>query len=315
MTSHLDWMIIGAGPAGIATVGKLLDQGIQPEKIGWMDPYFQVGDLGRKWSNVSSNTQVELFRRFLLDCEAFSYKNCSKTFPLDQMEPNATCLLKFIAEPLQWVSNHLKKKVKAVQETAIALNLINNTWEIKAKEKSFFSKNVVLAIGSDEKSLSYPGKEIISLATAIDFEELKKQVGPKDTIAVFGSSHSAVLILANLVKAKVKGIINFYRSPHHYAVYLEDWILFDNTGLKGVAAEWAKKHLDGKHPANLKRMRTSDHIFDEALALCNKVIYAVGFEGRKIPVLEQYETAHYNDKTELSRPVYLEWELLSPGTI
>ncbi len=55
----MEWMIIGAGPAGIAAVGKLIDQGIPPEKIGWMDSHFRVGDLGEKWNRVSSNTKID----------------------------------------------------------------------------------------------------------------------------------------------------------------------------------------------------------------------------------------------------------------
>jgi len=53
------WTVIGAGPAGIAAVGRLLDQGIAPEKIAWVDPAFAGGDLGQRWRSVSSNTHVE----------------------------------------------------------------------------------------------------------------------------------------------------------------------------------------------------------------------------------------------------------------
>jgi cation diffusion facilitator CzcD-associated flavoprotein CzcO len=70
----MEWIVVGAGPAGIAAVGKLIDHGISPKKIGWIDPDFQVGDLGKKWSQVSSNTTVDLFIRFLKNCKAFSYE-------------------------------------------------------------------------------------------------------------------------------------------------------------------------------------------------------------------------------------------------
>ena len=48
------WAIIGAGPAGIAAIGKLLDIGTAPKDILWVDPAFNVGDLGDKWAPVSS---------------------------------------------------------------------------------------------------------------------------------------------------------------------------------------------------------------------------------------------------------------------
>ena len=59
------WTVIGAGPAGIAAVGKLLDHGIAPEEIAWLDPAFSAGDLGAKWRSVSSNTQVGFFLSYL----------------------------------------------------------------------------------------------------------------------------------------------------------------------------------------------------------------------------------------------------------
>ena len=298
----LEWMVIGAGPAGIAAVGKLLDQGIAPKKIGWMDPHFTVGDLGRKWSHVPSNTQVVLFTRFLEDCKAFQYGKHPKKFPLDSLDPGSTCQLKNIAEPLQWVTDHLKQKVEVFQDTAMALNLFGKCWNIKTKDRVIEAKNVVLAIGSDPKNLSYPEIEIIPLEAALDPQKLAQHITPQDTVGVFGASHSAVLILANLLKLNPKMVINFYRSPHRYAVYLKDWILFDDTGLKGFAAEWAKEHLDGTLPAKLKRTLVSDHTFEESLALCNKVIYSVGFQKRKLPLLEQYEDHDYDDKTGIIAP-------------
>ena len=95
--------------------------------------------------------------------------------------------------------------------------------------------------------LSHAGVQPIGMDVALDPEKLKKAVGKEDTVAVFGSSHSAVLVLASLLEGPVKKVINFYRSPHRYAVYLEDWILFDDTGLKAFTAKWAKKHLDGEN--------------------------------------------------------------------
>ena len=67
------WAVIGAGPAGIAVIGKLLDYGVGPKEIAWIDPAFQVGDFGTKWRNVSSNTRAGLFIKFFEECESFQY--------------------------------------------------------------------------------------------------------------------------------------------------------------------------------------------------------------------------------------------------
>ena len=302
MNDVFEWMVIGAGPAGIGAVGRLIDHGVKPEKIGWMDPHFNVGDLGGKWGAVPSNTNVELFLRFLNGSEAFEFKHRTGKFPIEEIPSNQTCMLKEIVAPLLWVTERLKTKVRPMQEMCIALNLAHGRWEAKTKHKSVFAKNVILAIGSDSKTLDRPGPEPIHLETALDMDKLRKVVGKEDIVGVFGSSHSAILVLANLMEAGAKKVINFYRSPHKYAVFLDDWILYDDTGLKGFAAKWARQHLDGMASAKLERVSVLDRVYEEVLATCDKAVYAVGFERRKLPVLEQYGKIHYDDKTGIIAP-------------
>jgi hypothetical protein len=51
--------------------------------------------------------------------------------------------------------------------------------------------------------------------------------------------------LKNLAEFGAHRIKHFYREPLKYAVEQPDgWILYDNTGLKGEAADWARAHLD-----------------------------------------------------------------------
>ena len=95
---------------------------------------------------------------------------------------------------------------------------------------------------------------------------------------------------------------NFERSLMQIDVHILAWNEFDDVGLKGFAAKWAKEHLDGTLPHQLERALTSDRTFEESLALCNKAIHAVGFERRKLPVLEQYGHLHYDDRTGIIAP-------------
>lgn len=298
----VEWLVIGAGPAGIASIGKLLDHEIPPHQIGWLDPAFQVGDLGMKWRNVPSNTKVRLFLKFLYGCDSFKYAERKKSFPIDLLNPKDTCLLKEIATPLQWITDNLKEQVRVFQDEALALNLLHGHWEVKARASTLFAKNVILAIGADPKVLSYSHPPSIPVDHALDQKKLAHHIQPGDVVGVFGSSHSAVLILANLMQLDLKMVYNFYRSPHFYAIDLEEWILFDDSGLKGFAANWARQYLDGEQPPKLKRLQVSDHAYEEVLSLCNKVIYAVGFERRKLPVLEQFEGAAYNEATGIIAP-------------
>jgi hypothetical protein len=59
-------------------------------------------------------------------------------------------------------------------------------------------------------------------------------VSSSDTVGVIGSSHSAVLVLMNLLEMQHgPQVVNLFRSPLKYAKYLPNGtIILDNTGLK-----------------------------------------------------------------------------------
>lgn len=288
------WAVIGAGPAGIAAIGKLLDNGIPPAAILWIDPSFKVGDLGLFWRNVSSNTKVKYFNDFLLNALSFSYKNAASDFKLNELEPEDTCTLKYAVEPLQWVSEKLMHKVEIQRTTINTMHLSERTWSLCSASQTFKAQNVILATGAVPSSLNYPGVEVIPFDLAIDKEKLADIVNKNETYAVFGSSHSAIIIVRYLVDLGVKKVINFYRSPCRYAIEMDDWILFDNTGLKGQTAMWAREHIDGVLPANLVRYNTSQPNISRYLPECDKVIYAVGFEKRQNIVIGDYEDTRHN---------------------
>lgn len=297
-----EWCVVGAGPAGIAAVGKLIDHGIAPKDIAWVDPEFKVGDFGTIWRNVPSNTKVKLFIKFLQSSVAFDFHHCKKDFELNHLDPETTCHLHYMAEPLQWVSDHLKHKVHAIQDTAENFHMKNRLWEIKLKNSEIRARNAILATGAEPKNLTYPALPVIPLQDGMDNEKIKKHIGKDDTLAVFGSSHSAMLVLRNCVESQVKRIINFYRSPLRYAVYLEDWILFDDTGLKGTTAEWSREHVDGNWPKNLERYYSNDENIEHYLPQCNKAIYAVGFERRLSPVVENIGPLSYIEQCGIIAP-------------
>ncbi len=287
------WAVIGAGPAGIAAIGKLLDNKISPETILWIDPDFKVGDLGRLWSQVSSNTKVSYFIDFLESVESFEYKQAKRSFTLNHLEPENTCILKEVVEPLQWVTERLMKQVVTSHTKVHSLCLSKQTWSIDSDANTFLAKNVILATGAIPKTLNYPVTNVLPFETAIDKEKLSQAVCVDETIAVFGSSHSAIIIIRHLVELGIKKIYNFYRSPCRYAIDMGTWILFDNTGLKGQTATWARTHIDGTLPENLLRFTVNDHRIARYLPDCDQVIYAVGFEKRDhIVIGDSEENAH-----------------------
>lgn len=288
------WAVVGAGPAGIAAIGKLLDAGIPSKHILWIDPFFKVGDLGALWHNVSSNTTVKLFTNFLLAADSFLYQQAPIDFQLNHLPPENTCLLNHIVEPLQWITDHLVKKVHTAQVTVDDMVLSKSVWSLHCKSEVYHAENVILATGATPENLHYPGVSTIPFDEAIDKERLAKIVNTGSAYAVFGSSHSAIIIINYLVDLGVKKIINFYRSPCRYAIYMDDWILFDNTGLKGHTAKWAKQHIDGILPDNLVRYKSNEANIATYLPECDKAIFAVGFKRRESVKLGGYEHHQYN---------------------
>jgi cation diffusion facilitator CzcD-associated flavoprotein CzcO len=295
------WTVIGAGPAGIAAVGRLLDHGIAPEEIAWVDPAFAAGDLGAKWRSVSSNTQAALFLSYLHGSSAFRFSS-APPMPLREVDPEETCALALVADPLLWVTEHLRERVKAFQTTATALFLERRQWRIDTPLQPLSSKNVILAVGAVPKKLCYPQLSEIAVEVALDPEKLADEPLTNATVAVFGSSHSSMIVLPNLLRQPVRKVINFYRSPLTYAVYLDDWILFDDSGLKGRAADWARENIDGVYPDRLERSWVSSPDFEDRLAACDRVVYTVGFERRALPQTPQWGQLDYNPNNGILAP-------------
>ena len=313
-TQLYKWAVVGAGPAGIAAVGRLLDHGVSPEEILWLDPHFKVGDLGILWRNVSSNTKVKYFKSFLDAAKSFSYKNASIDFELNQLPDEDTCTLKFIVDPLQWVSDHLMQKVHAIKTTIHRMFLSERVWTMCSEIETYSAQNVILATGALPSALNYPGMNVIPFDTAIDKEKLAAVIDRNATYGVFGSSHSAIIIVRYLVELGVKKVINFYRTPCRYAIEMDGWILFDNTGLKGQTAQWARENIDGTFPDNLVRYNTSEPNIARFLPECDQVIYAVGFEKRNNIVIGDYENTRHNPHVGIIGPGLFGFGIAYPET-
>jgi Pyridine nucleotide-disulphide oxidoreductase len=298
-----EWAVIGAGPAGIAALGKLLDNGVDGGKIAWIDPRFTVGDFGAKWGNVSSNTKVRRFQRYLRDCKSFDYERYERSFGLSNIDADETCFLRQVYEPLQRITDNLRTKVTSKQSRVSSVRLDEGRqWQIQLEHEHVLARKVVLAIGAEPKKLDY-NTPAISLEDALDIDKLARIIKHADVVGVFGSSHSAIMAVRNLLELETppKQVINFYRSPLRYAVDYGDWILYDNTGLKGKVAVWAKEKIDGKDIEGLLRVQSTKENIDRYLPLCSKVIYGVGFEPRGISV-QGVNASNYDEDTGVIAP-------------
>ncbi|OGB83865.1 hypothetical protein A3F66_02455 [candidate division TM6 bacterium RIFCSPHIGHO2_12_FULL_32_22] len=292
--------VVGAGPAGITVVGLLLDLCIPASDITWIDRKFNVGDLSN-YPTVSANTKNRLFIDFLSRCKAFKEVACSEMDKLRELELDKEYPLETIIRPLQILTKFLKGKVNSIQGDLESLFFKDDNWNLKVNGQMIVSSHVILATGSHPRKIAlnnYHVKEI-SLIDALDKNSLQAVVSQDDTIGVVGNAHSAILILKSLSELNVKKIISFYKGSLKYTEDMGGWLLYSHSGLKGIAADWAKNVLEKNPPLNLLRIESSKESFDRYLPECTKVIQAIGFERNDIPYNDKIE---YSDETGVIAP-------------
>lgn len=283
--STYEWIIVGAGPAGIVTVGVLLDLGVRDDAILWIDPAFDVGRLGEKYGTVPANTKTKLFVEFINACQTF--KKCHSTaiealYAYDQEKEYA---LQIIIDPLQDISNYLCTRVHTCKGSMQALGYDEHElWNVAVGDYTYKAQHVVLATGSHPRSLEYPCNNEIPLDIALNKNALARVISPTDSVAVVGGAHSAVLVMKFLSELPVGRILNFYHSPLVYPVDNGVWIENLYEGLKGCAAQWAREVLEKRWPANLVRIFNTEASRAVWLPLCNKIIYAIGYDRNSIPL-------------------------------
>lgn len=276
MTQLLEWAVVGAGPAGIAAVGNLLDAGIKPAEIAWIDPQFKVGDFGTAWRYVNSNTPVESFIKYYQYSKAFGYlASDHPAFMIDQLTPQSSCPLMVAAEPLHWITKAFRNAVNTLQDEVWSLASIDNEWQLTlVSEKMLRVKKVVLAIGSNAKELNFSDTPSISLKCALNPAQLKNEIEPTDSIFVFGSAQSAKSVTENLSKLKPRRIVLFYRSERS-----------------------VERHFDEEILASIETLPITPKNLISEIPKCSKAIYAIGFERRHIPIAGLPSNYGYDIKT------------------
>ncbi len=268
-----DWAIVGAGFAGITALAVLLDAGVDPSAVAWIDPEFNVGRVGKYYGEVPGNIQTKHLIEYVEKCPYFKTIISPSlltlyTYPAEQFQQ-----LQVIVDPLLDFTAHLQNMVVPIKDCISSLQRVDNCWILESSDGTFCAKKVVLAIGAHPKRFDYDIAEI-PLDDAFNKKKLINFISPDDSIAVFGGMHSAILVLKNLSELSVKNIINFY---------LEDYF-HGSPGLEGVASMWAEDVLEKNPPANLIRVLSTPENIEQILPTCSKAIYAVGYESNAILV-------------------------------
>jgi hypothetical protein len=144
----------------------------------------------------------------------------------------------------------------------------------------------------------------------------------RSVVGIIGNSHSGILAAMNLwtvatssnvgdttsnekksnkeeIKRDLK-IINFQRREILFAEYRDDGIVWDNSGLKGKTAEWARRQMSsGKNKTDngetesedgiIKQIRfdlsptSEEEIYANYLPQLTHLIYAVGYARNPLP--------------------------------
>ncbi|KAM7209598.1 Pyridine nucleotide-disulfide oxidoreductase domain containing protein [Naviculisporaceae sp. PSN 640] len=326
-------------------------------KIAWIDNAFQGGRINAKYRDVPSNTKAGLFFQYANALGAFRaiFKDVPKpnaVSTIRSLTQDDTCSLHYAGDMLQQLTDGLRKN-RQIDSTRGQVTSLNwdestSTWSLKIRDWDGKVKGeviersaplVVYCTGSHPATTTLPvtGPEPIDLDTALKPTALfhflntaaKARAEPL-TIGVIGASHSAILALINLVglqwsikdgsPLKNLRIKWFSRTPNlKYAEYKDGYILYDNTGLKGTAANFARKHLEGD---KIKTSRAGQVItridcsggeaaeqdaFVKELPGCDFVVQAIGFEKNPLPALTgdnapgelvfNHETGGFHDKT------------------
>ncbi|MDR3550348.1 MAG: FAD-dependent oxidoreductase [Candidatus Babeliales bacterium] len=305
--AQADWLIVGAGPAGIITIGVLMDVGVDPKRITWLDPEFNVGRMGKYYSHIESNNKARDFIAFINACNTFGQCTCPALEELKKMDPQKPCLLESIVAPLQGISDYLRTQVVTVQDSLEKLYFNNGLWYVRMKQHgTYCAQHIVLATGSQPRTVEVNSDQnVIPLDYALDPATLQSLVDPQDKIGVVGGAHSAILLLKYLSGMNVKHIYNFYRHPITYAIDQGCWAL-DPLGVKGTTGQWAKDVLEKNPPVNITRVHVANNEQLQPMieqARCSKVIYATGYERSPLPAInDTTPITDYDGKTGIIAP-------------
>ncbi len=299
-----EWGIVGGGPAGIIAIAALRDIGVDPSSIIAFDPDFELGNMGKHYQEIFSNTLVRDYLKTFLKVKSLQFPETMvhlekiMSYGLDNGFP-----LRHISDTLRIASEHFKKEIVIVNGTVEHIVKSDNGeeyddygyWNLHVKDNIYLAKKVILATGSIPKVMEDMKDKAVDLFDILNSDRRKLAIKKDDVVAVFGSSHTAVLIMRLLLEDKVKKIINFYRTKNiknvnsffHYNA---------SEGLGQHLKEWAIEHIEKNPPDNLIRVFNSSEKRKLYADEITKVVYAIGFDPVQVSIVDPRSSIHFDDR-------------------
>lgn len=285
--------IVGAGITGLITILLLKEAGVDVSKIHIIDPYFDGGDLARKWATVLSNTPWSKTVEPLLN----ACPSLASIIPA--YDPASTTPLIEIAQLLCKATAPIIKQVKCIQGHVTSANYRSETaeWNITVsaggQEIIVNSKQLILAPGGRSKTLNLAIPSI-PLDIALDSSRLKHYIKPANKVLVFGTMHSGALVIRNLSSLGAE-ITAYYNSPEPFYWARDD--AYD--GIKGEAADIADKIVSGDIPVSLIPVKNTAELIRSSRD-AEWVVYAMGFIPRLVKLSVdgvECSSTEYNEHT------------------
>lgn len=320
VVSDFEWTIIGGGPAGIIAVAILIDLGIPAKSICWIDPLFNVGRIGEFYENVTGNTPNKFWVSLLKSSSIIEKVTKDDLDYISSLDPQGYNSLNIIVKPFQKVTDYFRTVLHIETGYTDSLDFFDCVWHVGINKKSFSSRNVILATGCRPIVANYTENnfaEVIPLDYALNPEILRMIVKERDSIGVFGSAHSAILILKYLSEMNVQNVYNFYQTPLLYAIDMGTWTLNNANGLKGETAKWAREVLEKNPPQNLLRLKNTEENRKNYLSACTKIIYAIGYKPNVLPLISDngivLSDIHFNPENGIIGPRLFGMGIAFPG--
>lgn len=337
-TQVFEYSVIGAGPAGIVAVAKLVAKGIPGKSILWVDPQFTVGDFGGKLSEGSSvpgNTSVASYEKVnnaiyekIPACHLSHEEKMQ--FEIAHLSVENTCPLKIAAVPLQKITQNLRQLVFSMEGLVLNIETMKNNLELTIQntdnhQSIFHTKRAVLALGAHAKTLSLK-EDITIINPDIAFiqshmENYARNNPSLKKAAVIGSSHSAALAVMHLLQTgiPVKQLMNKEYKFAKPMIHTDGthYTQFDNTGLKGEVAKFTRDLLDNpEHPLAKKwECHISPQIntlMDQLISDCSHAVICIGYTPRYSLTINGIclkEFTHHKHTTQILGPQ----DLVIPG--